>query len=147
MSQNVAGCRKRGSEAPVFRRGERHRFYQNTRNAVDQYLAIVDKDVQAHIDAGDVDKPMLYVIDVSRSGMFSVKYMSARATPLMKKHAKFPESYIAYVTDKPDDSILVSLIDALTSRKQEHTRKVYKTEEFEQAIDWLRSVQKKYEDA
>ncbi len=24
VSQNVAGCRKRGSEAPAFRRGERH---------------------------------------------------------------------------------------------------------------------------
>jgi hypothetical protein len=123
-----------------------YQFNTNTRQAADEYLKLADPDIQAHIDAGNINVPFLYILDVSRSGMFSVNYMRQRVNQLVESKEYWPESYIAYVTNKPDDSVLVNLIDALTSRELDHTRKVFKTEQFDQAVDWLLSVQKKFED-
>jgi len=114
-----------------------YRFYAKSRDAVDKYLTLADPDIQGHIDAGNVDKPMFYVIDVSRSGMFSVNYMRQRVNKLVGEKPKMPVSYIAYVTDEPQDSILVNLIDALTARQLAHTRKIFAADKFDDAIDWL----------
>ena len=124
-----------------------YRFYQNTRQASDAYLKLVDVDIQSHIDAGYTDKPILYVLDVSRSGMFSVNYMRQRVSAMVKEKLFWPESYIAYVTDTPNDLVLVNLIDALTARELDHTRKIFRTEELDQAIDWLLSTQQKFGDS
>jgi len=121
-----------------------YRFFQNTRQACDAYLNLADVDIQAHLDAGHTDKPILYILDISRSGMFPVNYMRQRVNALVETKSHWPESYIAYVTDKPDDSVLVNLINALTARELSHTRKVFKTDEFEQAVDWLLTIQKEY---
>jgi hypothetical protein len=124
-----------------------YRFYKNTRDAVDQYLATIDAEADTHIKAGNVDKPMIYVLDVSRSGMYSLNYMKTRAGSLIKQRDKFPDSFIAYVTDNPTDSILVNMVNALASRDLDNTRKIFKTEEFDQAIDWLLSMKEKFEDS
>lgn len=118
------------------------RFYKNNRDAVDQYLTLIDADIQAHIDAGNLDEPMTYVLDVSRSGMYSLNYMRTRAVDFIKQRDKSPESYIAYVTDKPNDSILVNMLDALATRDLDNTRKIFKTEDLDGAIDWLLSIKK-----
>lgn len=117
-----------------------YRFYKSSRLAVDQYLSIVDPDIEAHIATYGYDDPMFYVLDVSRSGMFSVNYMRERVNEVVKRHQKTPLSYIAYVTDNPADSVLVNMIDALTARQLEHTRKVFAAQQFDDAIDWLLST-------
>lgn len=121
-----------------------YRFYEKSRDASDAYIALVKPDIQEHIDTYPEDQPFLYVLDISHSGMFSVNYMRDRVNEVVKTMRFWPQSYIAYVTDNPGDSILVDLINALTSRELEHTRKVYKTEDFDQAIDWLVSVRNRY---
>jgi hypothetical protein len=114
-----------------------YRFYQNNRAAVDAYLLLVDADIQAHLDTEPVNASMYYVIDVSRSGMFSVNYMRQRVNTIVGKKPRVPTSYIAYVTDAPNDEILVNLINALTARQLEHTRKIFPSEQFDEAIAWL----------
>jgi len=118
-----------------------YRFYKNTRDAVDQYLTIISADTDTHIEAGNVDKPMTYVLDISQSGMYSLNYMRTRAATLIKQKEKLPENYIAYVTDKPNDAILVNMLNALATHDLESTRKIFKTEELDQAIDWLLAIQ------
>ena len=117
-----------------------YRFYKNNRDAVDQYLTLIDADAQAHIDAGDVDKPMAYVLDVSRSGMYSLNYMRNRASVIIKLKSEFPASYIAYVTDKPNDAILLNMVNAMATQDVDNTRKIFKTEDLEQAVDWLLGI-------
>lgn len=117
-----------------------YRFYKNTRQAVDDYLKLVDADIQSHIDTNSADAPMFYALDVSRSGMFSVNYMRQRVNSIVGAKPRIPVSYIAYVTDNPNDSILVNLINALTARQLAHTRKIFPADDFDQAINWLISV-------
>ncbi len=117
-----------------------YRFYKNTRQAVDDYLKLVDTDIQSHIDTNSADAPMFYVIDVSRSGMFSVNYMRQRVNSIVGAKPRVPVSYIAYVTDNLNDSILVNMIDALTARQLAHTRKIFTADDFDQAIDWLTEI-------
>lgn len=121
-----------------------YRFYDKSRQAADAYIKLAEPDIQEHIDTYPEDQPYLYVLDVSRSGMFSVNYVRDRVNEVVKRMPRWPESYIAYVTDNPGDSIMVELINAMTSRQLEHTRKVYKTEDFDLAIDWLVSVREQY---
>ena len=119
------------------------RFYKNTRDAIDQYLTMIDAEMNEHIHAGHVDKPMIYVLDVSQSGMYSLNYMRTRAAELIKQKEKLPENFIAYVTDNPNDTILVNMLNALAVRDLESTRKIFKTEDLDLAIDWLLGIKKK----
>lgn len=120
-----------------------YRFYKNSREAVDTYLTLVDPDIGAHVEAVGGDKPMFYVIDVSRSGMFSVNYMRQRVDKLVGERPAVPVSYIAYITENPNDSILVNLINALTARQLAHTRKIFLADQFDEAIAWLVGVRAK----
>lgn len=117
-----------------------YRFKDNTRYAVDQYLDLVDADVTAHIEAGHVDTPMCYVIDVSQSGMYSINYMRGKAEIYVSRHDKFPENYIAYVTDDLNDSILVNMLNAMAQRGLSNTRKLFKSDVLDEAIDWLLTI-------
>jgi len=117
-----------------------YRFSKNTRDAVDQYLSLIDDEVQAHIDAGNVDKPMGYVIDVSQSGMFSVNYMRNTASSMVAKREKFPENYIAYVTNNLNDSVLVNMMDAMSKRHLDNTRKLFHIDKLDDAIDWVLGI-------
>lgn len=121
-----------------------YRFYDKSRQSADAYIELASPDIKEHIETQPEDMPFLYVLDVSRSGMFSVNYVRDRVNQLVKTMPRWPESYIAYVTDNPGDSILVELINAMTSRQLEHTRKIYKTADFDQAIDWLVSIKEQY---
>ena len=122
-----------------------YRFYKNTRDAVDQYLNMIVADTNVHIEAGNVDKPMAYVLDVSQSGMYSLNYMRTRAADFIKQKAKMPENFIAYLTDNPNDTSLVNMLNALARRDLESTRKIFKTEELDQANDWLVTIQEQSE--
>lgn len=117
-----------------------YRFHKNTRDAVDQYLALINIAVQEHIEAGHVDEPMGYVIDVSRSGMYSLNYMRSRAKPMVESYEKFPENYIAYVTSNRSDEVVVNMINGITRNELQNTRKVFTESELEHAIDWLLEV-------
>jgi len=120
-----------------------YRFYENSREAVDTYVTLVDPDIEAHANNMGADKPIFYVLDVSRSGMFSVNYMRQKVNKLVNDKPRVPVSYIAYITSDPNDSILVNLIDALTARQLEHTRKIFLADQFDDAIDWLVSIREK----
>lgn len=120
-----------------------YRFYENSREAVDTYVTLVDPDIESHANNIGADKPIFYVLDVSRSGMFSVNYMRQKVNKLVNDKPRVPVSYIAYITSDPNDSILVNLIDALTARQLEHTRKIFLADQFDDAIDWLVSIREK----
>ncbi len=120
-----------------------YRFYKNTREAVDAYLLLVDPDIQAHINAGKIDEPMYYAIDVSRTGMFSVNYMRQRVDKLVGAKPRVPVSYIAYISQSLNDSILLNMIDALTARQLAHTRKIFTADQFDDAITWLADIREK----
>ncbi len=117
-----------------------YRFLKNNRNAVDQYLALIDADAYTHEVSVGAEIAMTYVIDVSKSGMYPVTYMRQVAVPMMAKHDNFPKNYIAYIVDNPNDSILVDMVSAITARELDNTRKIFQTEQMDEAIEWLSSV-------
>ncbi|GEM_PF-682517 len=122
-----------------------YRFYKSTRYAVDEYLLLVDDERKAHIEAGKDDTPMYYAIDVSRSGMFSINYSIQRAYQLVSDKTKIPPSFIAYITNDPNDSVLVSIMDGMTDRRvTTQSRKIYTDDKFDDAIAWLVSLREQH---
>ncbi len=117
-----------------------YRFFKNNRDAVDQFLLLADEAAYTHLASDNADKPMLYVLDVSRSGMFSLSYSQQKAKPLVEKHKSSLSSYIAYVIENLNDKILVDMFDAMTARKLQSTRKVFHTQQMDEAVEWLISV-------
>lgn len=117
-----------------------YRFFKNNRDAVDQFLLLADEAAYIHLASDNADKPMLYVLDVSRSGMFSLSYSEQKSKPLVEKHKPSLSSYIAYVIENLNDKILVDMFDAMTARKLQSTRKVFQTQQMDEAVEWLLSV-------
>jgi hypothetical protein len=117
-----------------------YRFLKNTRAAVDQYLDMADADAYQHEKTKGSDTPMVYIIDVSQSGMYPISYMKQKATSIMAAHDNFPKNYIAYVIDNPSDSMLINVVDAMTARDIENTRRVFKSDQLNEAVQWLSSI-------
>jgi hypothetical protein len=133
MSDSLV-IRKVIQDIPVYE------FYKNNRQAVDQYLEIAYPYMKDHIDQGKVYQPFCYILDVSRSGMYPINYMVQRATVLMSGFDVPPPNYIAFIAKNPNDAVLVNMIDGLTARNMEHTRKIFPIEKFDDAIAWLQGV-------
>lgn len=115
-----------------------YRFFKNTRSAVDQFLLLFDIDAYEHEETLGADVPILYIIDVSRSGMFSLSYLQQISKPFIEKHDPSLRAYIAYVIENVNDKILVDMFDAMTARKEYHsTRKVFQTKQIDEALKWL----------
>jgi len=114
-----------------------YRFHQSGRKAVDQYLELISQDAVQHLESKQSSKSMFYVIDVSASGMYPLNYMRREATRVMGTFDAFPKSYIAYVVDNPNDSVLVNMVNAITIRELQNSRRVFKVEQMDDAIAWL----------
>lgn len=117
-----------------------YRFLNNTREAFDEYLKIFKVEMQKHIDAGNQDKPYPFILDVSKSGMYSINYMMRATKPVIASFDPFPENYIAYVTKNMNDSVLINLLDSLTARGFAHKRKLFHIDDMDKAIDWLLTI-------
>ena len=118
-----------------------YRFSKNHRQAVDDYLdQMAFPLLQAHIEADKVNTPICIVMDVSQSGMLPVNYMLGRVRQMFSQFKQLPEYYIAFITNKIDDSIVVRMIDGMTARNMANTRRIFSPEAFDDAIEWLVNV-------
>jgi hypothetical protein len=115
-------------------------FVNNSRQACDEYMAFFKIEMQKHVDAGKQDEPYPYILDVSKSGIFPIQYMIASTKPIIASFDPFPENYIAYVTSNLNDAILVNLISGMTARGFAHKRKLFHIDDFDEAIDWLTTI-------
>lgn len=117
-----------------------YRFEKSHRAAFDEYLVHFKDDMQKHIDAGRQDEPYPFILDVSKSGMFSINYMMLATKPIIASFDPFPENYIAYVTNNMSDSVLIQLLDSLTARGFDHKRKLFHIDDIDKAIEWLKTI-------
>jgi len=117
------------------------RFYKSTRQATDEYLHLVEDYRKEFIEKYTVEQTMFYVIDVSRSGMFSVNYATRKMSELLTDKTQIPKSYIAYVIGNPADKLLFDVISGVAARQTTtQSRKVFMAEQYDDAIDWLLSI-------
>ncbi len=119
---------------PIFK------FVDNSRTACDEYVELFGIELQKNFYEAD-NPSSIYpcILDVSQSGMFSIKYMSDR---LSKAHTNLenpPEMIIAYITHDLQDEALLSLIEQMRISAVSLKRKVFHETQLEEALDWLQS--------
>ena len=115
-------------------------FADNSREACDEYMALFKIEMQKHVDAGKQNEPYPYILDVSKSGIFPIKYMVASSKKIIDSFDPFPENYISYVTNNLSDEILVNLIGGMTARGFAHKRRLFHINDMDTAIDWLLNI-------
>lgn len=115
-------------------------FYKNSRQAVDDYSQAAWKMLQAQAAEYGAPRSNCFLIDVTQSGMFSVTYAAQRMTTLFKNAAfTMPEQYVAYVTSNLADDMIVRMMNGLTLRNMQHTRRVFHDKQRDEAFEWLRT--------
>ncbi|MGJ3237707.1 MAG: hypothetical protein ACFE0Q_03275 [Anaerolineae bacterium] len=119
---------------------EIYHFRRVSRAAIDEFYSIAMPIFRAHIEQYQDKVPLCYVLDLSESGMFPVKYMMTKAIEEIGNEAYQPQHYIAYVTRTPQDKMLINILEQLAARNLAHTRKIFKPDQFDTALEWLKSV-------
>ncbi len=122
-----------------------YRFYNNSRDAVDSYLnTMAFPLLKEHVKNNLTNVPLCIVMDVSRTGMLPVSYMLTRIRQNFSLYETLPEYYIAFIIKNLDDELMVRMIEGMTVGSLAHTRRTYSAEAFDEAIDWLVTIQSKY---
>ena len=117
-----------------------YHFNRVTRDALDEFFTFIDPIYAKHIQAYQDKVPLCYVMDLTDSGMFPVKHVMERAVKLIGQYEYQPVHYIAYVIANTQDVMLINILKQLTARNLSHTRKVFKPEQLDEAIAWLKEV-------
>lgn len=119
-----------------------YHFHQSHRRAVDEYLDHMGSPLlKERVDAGLIDTPIRIVVDLSESGMFPVNYMAGRVRDMFDQYEKVPTYYIAYIIKDTSDSVMVKLIEGMTTGYMSHTRHMFTHDQFDQAISWLEDLE------
>lgn len=114
------------------------KFFKSDRNAADAYMATILPEIKTHISGENADKPMLIVLDISDSGMFSLQYITQQMQVALAPLPRTPTIYIAYLSSDMQDKVLVDMMNSLNARKVAHTRRIFPTDKLDEAIDWLK---------
>lgn len=118
-----------------------YHFYSVSRPAIDTFYDIAMPIFQDHIDQYADSVPLFYVLNLSDTGMYPVRYMMNKAVEEIAKKAYHPQHYIAYVTSNPQDNMLINILQQLSTNNLEHTRKVFLPHQVDEAIMWLKETQ------
>jgi len=119
---------------------EIYHFRQVSRAAIDEFYSIAMPIFKSHVEQYQDNMPLFYVLDLSESGMFPVKYMMNKALTEMNKFEYRPLHFIAYVIANTQDKMLIDILSQLSARNLGHTRKIFKPDELDDAITWLHEV-------
>ena len=115
-------------------------FANNSRMACDEYIKLFGEELQKNYYA--VENPNSHypsVMDLSQSGMFSIKYM---ADKLKQAHIALenpPQMITAYIIQNVQDETLFGLVNNMKISAVSLTRKIFHEGEMDEAINWLLS--------
>jgi hypothetical protein len=112
-------------------------FTNNSRQAVDTYIDQMIIVMEKHIASAGVNVPMRTLLDVTQSGMFSVKYASTVVTERLQAYPSRPEQFYAYVVNSMQDEAVIQMMDAILARRLQHQRRVYTADQYDAAVAWL----------
>ena len=113
-------------------------FHANTRQAADEYMTLAEQAIVQWIEAGKTDDPFCILLDISKSGLFPLKYTINRSSSLLDAHEVLPQRYIAYLTDNALDISLLK--DIATTPQWNNTRRIFSPSERESAEAWLAAI-------
>lgn len=119
-------------------------FHKITPPALEEYLETATPYLLNHIEIYEDRVPFCYVIDLSESGMFPVKLMMDKAKKVLNSIEKSPVHYVAYTIDDPRDEMLLSILDMLSARQLQHTRKIFTPDKLADAVAWLKEREVPY---
>jgi len=125
---------------------EVYHFKAVTRAAIDEFYTIVRPIYAKHVEQYEDKIPLFYVMDLTESGMFPVKYMMNKAIQEISVHKYQPQQYVAYVITNTQDQMLINILEQLALRNLANTRKIFKPEQLDAAVQWLQDVRATFVD-
>jgi len=118
-------------------------FANNSRSACDEYVALFGVELQRNYYQADNPKPHYpVVLDISQSGMFSIKYMSDKLSQAHTNLQNPPEMIIAYIAHDLKDKTILSLVEHMRISSVSLKRKLFLDTQLEDALDWLEEFNK-----
>ena len=114
-------------------------FKDNTRNAVDEYIALILQYAEDIRQANKMNVPIRILIDVSESGMYSAAYGVSAFSKIIPQISDIPKTYLAYLVGNPQDRFIIDGARHLSSTRNQDNRRVYTPVEKDKAIAWLLS--------
>jgi len=112
-------------------------FHSNSRAAVDEYIQMILEYANSLREEDKLDTPLYMIIDVSKSGMYSLSYGTAQITKIIPQLRDLPTTYAVYFADATQDKFMVEQLQYFPSTRSKDTRRVYSSHQREEAIEWL----------
>lgn len=115
-------------------------FHDQTRAAVDAYMNQIAALLAEMARLEAKPKALRVLLDISESGMFPLKYALEKARLALGAAAYVPQIYYAYITDDKSDIAIIKSLDYYSpSPQSKDTRRVFPSDQLEEAKTWLRS--------
>lgn len=114
-------------------------FKNSSRNACKEYIALVSENLPGWIEKYD-RRPFLVILDVSESGLFSISFVKELTLRMFDSLPFVPTLRIAYVTDSPQDIMVINTLNPATVNILNNTRQVFSPDDMDAAIAWLRGA-------
>ena len=111
-------------------------FHNSSRRAAKEYVNMGGIKLREWIDAYD-KTPFPVILDISKSGLFSVSYVKELTQKDFESLPFLPEIHLAYVTDKPHDIMVINTLNPMAANHLNNTRRVFSPKEMDKAIEWL----------
>lgn len=116
-------------------------FYVNDRQTVDAYIGHIEALWRRHA-AGYLpsDYVIKFILDISISGMLSLRYAYQQYGLLLKKYPNQPCARLAYITGSPQDIAVAKSFASLYAQGRGHRanqRRFFAPDERDAAIRWL----------
>lgn len=115
------------------------RFKDSSRRACKAYVEMAGVKLREWIEKYD-RRPFPLILDISKSGLFSVSYVKELTAKNFQTLPFLPEIYLAYMTDSAQDIMIIGTLDPMARNQLNNTRRVFSTKDMDKAIDWLKGA-------
>lgn len=109
-------------------------FRSSKRAQVDEFLIILEKLLR------DGNSHLFLYIDLLEGGLPPMKYTTGKLRELFKSLDTIPQMYAAYLYDNPIITVMLTILDTFRTGA---TRKLFKGEQEEGALQWLHEQQER----
>ena len=114
-------------------------FKDKSEDAIDEYVDVVVRYANQLRAQNKLDQSILIIMDITQSGLFSIKYSVEKISEIIPQMHDMPDAYFAYITDKPDERFMIERLNYFESTRKQDIRKVFRSEERAAAMAWLTS--------